>query len=380
MTRRAIIVFLCFVAPSLCQARKLDRALLMAGGGFQTAIFLGMVDGAVEKGWVPDLVITSCGSSIAAALIQAIPDAAKRRAFVESRAFYELLRTVEIRKVSGLELALRVGNLALAAQTRRRKPDETVYPDVFSWTLMRIPESFDLPGVADRRFLPNGIRALVVAARVLYPKERAGRPAPRDEKLFQETYFTDEETAKLVGDFSTPIARAKPASRVAPETRVVTGRTLLEAARAGINDPSYINPPRVGDDYYLAGSIDLYPLELAKTIANEVTMTYSAFFSDVEENTILTTYGYSNNARLGEIHAMEADYWIDHTRTDELDRVAGFNPRFSTSGVQSGVPATYEEFARKVRAQWQYGRDRATEALERKSRNDKSHIRDAEKK
>jgi len=51
--------------------KRFKRALIIAGGGITPAVGLGVIAGVEEKGWKPDVVLTTCGASMAAAIYNA---------------------------------------------------------------------------------------------------------------------------------------------------------------------------------------------------------------------------------------------------------------------------------------------------------------------
>ena len=93
-----------------------------------------------------------------------------------------------------------------------------------------------------------------------------------DGPRFKETYFTDEQTAKLLDGFVSPMASYGPASNVEPETEVRTDLDMTTALRASISDPFLMEPKQIGNDRYLGGITDLYAIELAKSLADSVMM------------------------------------------------------------------------------------------------------------
>jgi hypothetical protein len=57
-----------------------------------------------------------------------------------------------------------------------------------------------------------------------------------------------------------------------------------------------------------------------------------------------------------------------------LNAQAGFNPQVGLTGISSGVPKSYDEYVKKAQAQWEFGRERAIEAMEQPP-GSKRHIR-----
>jgi len=349
---------------------RFERVLVYPGGGFQFAMFLGMLDGLESQGERPDVVIGSCGGAVAAAIATTIGSSAERKAFVESPAFFRVLRSATVED-TGLGAVLgRLWSLNWHQWFGDR------VPDVFNGTLVSLPARVPVP-VLDRPFGASGIRAVIVAARVKFQPAEVGNPR-NGRKLYQEVFFTDAETAGDLGGFDSPIARLFPESAVGGATEVIRDRHPGEAARVSITDPFYLNPVALDDGhYYLTGAIDLYPVEVAQRLAKRILMPFpSGFKSFAERKAIKNTFDYDNTRRLQYVTGGSVARWIDISDADRLYAEHGFDPRFHvwSLSVKSGVPEGYEEYRRAVQAQWAYGRERAIQAL-REPENSKAHIR-----
>src|SRR4051812_2247043 len=85
--------FILFLGPS--SDAKYKRAMVFSGGGFQTAMFLGMLEGVESLGVHPDVFVASCGGSLAAAIAHVYPDSGDRRKLLESEEFHDFLLSIE---------------------------------------------------------------------------------------------------------------------------------------------------------------------------------------------------------------------------------------------------------------------------------------------
>lgn len=68
-----------------------QRAVLFSGGGTRFGLYLGMYAALDEMGLKPDLLIASCGGSLAAAIIQAFERDAERKSYLQSEEFYRFI-------------------------------------------------------------------------------------------------------------------------------------------------------------------------------------------------------------------------------------------------------------------------------------------------
>lgn len=357
-------------APSAGRDARFARVLVFPGGGFQFAMFLGMLDALESQGRRPDVVIGTCGGGIAAAIATAIPTSAERRALVESEEFFRLLGRVKMGNTSLFSALARVWYM------HRIGWFSDSLPNIFTETLLSVPPELSLPAL-DRPFASSGMRAVIIAARLAFGPSDAGKPR-RGRKVYRQVYFTDPDTAQLLRGLQSPIAQLYPDSAVELETAVDERQLPMVAARLGVTDPYYVNPIALADgQYYLTGAIDIQPLETAHRLGREVFIPFSAGSGrSVERRAFLSTFQYDFNVRLRHGTSGQATYWIDTSDSAMMHDEYGFDPRldvFSLS-VKMRIPERFEEYRQKIRGQWEYGWQRAMEALGRPE-NSKAHIR-----
>jgi hypothetical protein len=218
--------------PALREAPPFERGLVLPGGGFQFAMFLGMLEGLELQGERPDVVVGSCGGGVAAAIATTIASPAERRALIESREFFEILRSASVQN-AGLGSVL--GKL-WSLHWRRWVGDGL--PNVFSDTLVHLPAHLPVPEL-DRPFGTSGIRGVIVAARVKFQPDEVGAPQ-NGRKPYQQVFFTDADTAGHLRGLESPIARLFPDSAVQATTEAILGRRPGVAARLSVADPFYV--------------------------------------------------------------------------------------------------------------------------------------------
>ena len=125
---------------------KYDRVMVLPGGGLQAAMYLGMIEGAELSGKTPDVVISTCGASVAAAVANAFPDSENRRQFIQSEVYYELLKTLDVRKgdryfnSSNFFMAL---SKIIGMHWRALFPNRI--PSLFSGYIVDVPSDFQIP-------------------------------------------------------------------------------------------------------------------------------------------------------------------------------------------------------------------------------------------
>src|SRR5471032_1530523 len=119
---------------------RYQRCMVLAGGGFHFGYYLGMHAAAVDAGQEPDLLLATCGGSVAGAIIRNLPDSAARKAWLSSPQMYAFFsglrsgpRATPLRAVTSI--ALRRLNGARAAHI----------PDLYNDYLFEIPPVLPLP-------------------------------------------------------------------------------------------------------------------------------------------------------------------------------------------------------------------------------------------
>ncbi len=367
------------------EPKPFDKVMVFSGGSHQTASFLGMVEQAREMGWDPDVVISTCGSSVANQILNVSDDPKEWHRIVSSREFYEMLRREKINEkaAQGVNVIGTIGANAAENFMREAQNTEPVsrVPDIFANNYLIHTPTSGFPKTFDVPFSRKGIRSIMVAARADIKPSDVGKKR-NGRKLLTELFFTDPDTAQYLKGFKSPVARAFPASNIADDTAIMTDQSLAVAMRASISEPTLMNLMSIGkgDDrtYLMAGSVDSYPIELAKTLGDHVIATRIGYISDLETMIGENVHGFNMNERRRQVQRQQVDHWIDRTNTDDIDDLEPKKNFTFTSGkllhLSSGIPDSYEEYKKIVDKHWKWGRDRMKETLET-PRNSIDHIR-----
>lgn len=375
--------------------KPFKRALVMTGGGFKFLYFVGMYDALVDRGWKPDLIITTCGASVAAAIIHGVPDRQERLRMIQSPEMLEGLEGFRLTRggFRDIELLLR----KLSQYQRGWETGSDVVPDLFNLAFFDV-DPITLPfwqrAFGDRRpgdphFIIGG--SVASFTRTDVDQARNGR------KLYTEAYFTDATVAPYLAGYSSAVARAYPHSSVGPGVRVFTDFTIGDAAAVSIRDP-FLFPPVVRNGETFTGSnINLYPLELARSLADEVVMTFNPAFNGFELMAINVSLGYDMNSRLKAITGGPVDRWIDATNMNvsqfamdpkvhygfpTLFQLKSNTPRDRrvrvAEGVTAGAPYTIPaeaDFMRRALVAYDRGYERGLEAVDNDESGTTDHVR-----
>jgi hypothetical protein len=354
--RGLITTILLFCLVFAAEAKPFRRVLIMAGGGLSLATYSSVIEHLEMYGKKPDVIIATCGSSMSALIASSFKTRDAHMNFVTSNEFHRLMRTPRV----VMKNALEVKNLIAPV-----KP--SLVEDMFENYILEAPQTLSFTGALSR-FPTSGTRLIFGAARA---RHKPGQKIQGSETLFEETYFTDAGTAQYLRGQKSAIARNFPRSRVADYITVKTGVSPAQAARASISDPVLINPGKIGDSYYFTGGMNLYPIELAKSLGDEVWVTYPLKFPQYQSDIAVHSFGFSVLERQEQVSRMSGVRWIDMHGKDD-----SFNPEpFLLLRIKSGVPGIYSSFKSKIKQQWNFGWRRAYEAVTQYDpRNPTAHI------
>lgn len=349
---------------ALCHAmseeQKYERCMVMAGGGFRFGYYLGMHAAAEDCGMAPDIILASCGGSLAAAIIHALPDAAQRKQWLASQEMYQFLCSVRVApNVRPLPV------LAAALQRGLSRGRAERVPDVFDDYLFKLPTALPLPTPVAGQATPA---LAIVVARLLFGREHVGQ-ARGARPLFAEAVIGPERVCRLLQGWRAPASDpAWSCGAVAPGLLAESAMPVADAVRSSIADMLYFACHAHGGAHYMGGVIDLFPIEIAHGLARHVTMEAKPPFGQALAIPALrAVLGIDGNARLRHVHGQQAHAWVDTSDISSALRGNGLRKRVDWLGNRLRLegPATFADHVREVEAQWQYGYQRAMEAYAR---------------
>lgn len=340
-----------FSSTSLLAAeKKFQRALILAGGGISPGVGLGIITAAEKRGWYPDVIIVTCGSALAALIHDHYPNAEEALSYAQSPDFK---RTLEEGKLVSRNL------LHLKKTFDRVKNNPDVIPPIFTETLLHFPLELTpqlKPKEAPLRHTP---KIIYVSAEAQFTPVDVGSKIGK-RKLFKETFFTDADTAQAIKDFKSPLAKFKD-SYVDESVVVISDKSGTAAVRASVADPFLINPAEIDGKYYFTGAIDLFPIELAESLAEEVFTTYpSSLFKSFEDLAIESTFGFKQSDRMNQVLLNKTVKWIDMRGVIKTK----FDPSPLLIYARYGIPKSQKKYAKGILRQYNFGSQRMEEALD----------------
>ncbi len=355
----------------MTQTEKYQCCMVMAGGGFRFACYLGMYAAAIDSGNKPDLLLASCGGAIAAAIIQALPDDAQRKAWISSPSMYQFLCNVQSTPQATISRSL----WHAAKRCLTVKPAEVI-PNLFDDYFFDIPAQLPLPEPQAE----TGIAVAIVGGKMLFSKEDVGKPR-KQRKLFVETVFGNARVAALLQGMSAPLNQPQWGDHaIATELLTDTNMPIGDAVRISIADMFYFRCHSHQANHYTGGMVDLFPIELANQLAQRIIMELKAPFNQtLAIPAWRTVLGVDGNQRLRHVHNQFAHFWIDTSDIGSALHKCGMQKKISwlKNRFCLLMPAHYEIYQAQIEKQWQYGYQRAMEAFAKPDANHKQHMRNA---
>jgi predicted acylesterase/phospholipase RssA len=150
---------------------------------------------------------------------------------------------------------------------------------------------------------------------------------------------------------------------------------MSQAVRVSITDPFYINPARIGKSYYWGGAVDLFPIETASELADEVLVNYPAgLYNAYEDLAISSVFGFAQSDRTQEAAKQNHVKWIDTSGTNKL----AMDPTVIGFLFNTNIPKKYDDFMSLIDRQYKFGYQRGVEAvkLQKNKNNVHSHLRE----
>jgi hypothetical protein len=340
---------------------KFKRAVIFSGGGTRLMIYLGIFAALDELSLHPDLLIASCGGSLAATVINAFPDHCSRKEYLKSEEYYQFVSQTALTKHKKLS---EIGLFSLKKIFNKRKAP--IIEDVFNRYLVEMPQDLSecFPSIKNGVFSKE-IPTVIIGSELLFTPGESGQKRS-EKKLFRKTVFTDPETARRIShEHLASHSDSFKDSAVEKESKIVTEFSMLESTRASVSDMFYVQPAYLQHHYFMGGVIDLVPLELARHLSREVITEKKQPYTPVEEALIRSVFGFSANERLLETEKLRSEFQIDTTSIKQV--LKGHYPEkrinWKKLELDFSFPKTYQQFVEDMEMQWQYGFDQTVRSI-----------------
>ncbi|WP_201610804.1 patatin-like phospholipase family protein [Psychrobacter submarinus] len=387
---------------SLLESKPYQRVQLFSGGGYRFGYYLGSYAALCEYGLKPDLILATCGGSLASLLVNIAPDPEDLKLLIESKALYNVVKSSQHRQdftlsakqqkpsyfYQGLK---RLGLSTSASRTLKLHQRETydeLLAELHNFAMFEIAdettwldELIQLQPSLDMNASPD---TAIIASR-LVPTEDSLKQTPQAKNLqlaakLQEVLFTPAHLRACIDKqtLACPTHRYAPL-RIKKQIHLVTDCDIAQAVRASMADMYYLQPTFIeGLGWSLGGVIDLTPIELAAQFGNSVFAETKAGYDKVlAAPAIQRIFGFDPNERLAEVLSFKTDknstndikqnniHWLPFA--DNGKALAGQHVR-KRLNIRQGridlIHADYDDFVQQMQAQWHYGYQRTLKYLQ----------------
>ncbi|QMT31681.1 patatin-like phospholipase family protein [Alysiella filiformis] len=352
-----------------------NNLLMFSGGGSRLAYFLGCYAALFDHQRAPDVIVGSCGGSLAAWLVSQAPEPERLCDLLTSVAFYRVARSVWLPRRVGaaawFQAAWRwwqTGNRARLRRVHEGDDVATLLAHLQTYALFEPIGLLErwLDDVADlAQSLPK--RHACVAPDVLISGSRM-LESPCGAVLWQQLWFAPPKVCDFWRNHPPLCAVARHAPwRIARLAHVCERHVPMLAVAVSICDMYYQAPVYVDDLGWCMGAVlDLQPVERACDLAHTVWTEHKMPYSAVAHAAIGRVFGTNAHCR----HAEMACFESPNTRIHRLpfaDNAVVLRGDVATktwdwrSGCLKVDWGSHAQFVQMMLAQWQYGYTRTAD-------------------
>lgn len=373
------------------------RVQLFSGGGYRFGYYLGSYAALCEQGLKPDLILATCGGSLASLLVDIAPEPPQLKSLLESEALYKVVKASQHRqnfaplntfsnsdkysKPNYFYQALkRLGLSKSPAQLNKIHNIEThdqLLAELASFAMLEISQeqiwldeltAFKDHSKVDVKPTPD---IAIIASRIM-PVD--SQPPPQSPARLQEVLFMPNKLNSYLSpsDLQCPTHRYAP-KRIERDIHLIPDWDIKQAVRASMADMYYLQPAFIdGLGWSLGGVIDLTPIELAAKFGQCVFAETKAGYDKVlAAPAIMRIFGFDPNRRLDEVlnyknqsANKQSIHWLPFA--DNGKALAGHHvsKRLNLKHRRIDlIHADYDDFISQMQAQWHYGYERTLEYL-----------------
>lgn len=364
--------------------KPFKRLLMFSGGGSRFGYYLGAYAALTDQQQQPDIILASCGGSLAAALVHIAPDPVQLKHLATSQPLHAMLQRLQpkppIYYQSNAYYTLK-RIMQNFTRTNVSIDSQTLLHELQTLALFQIEHEAVQPWL-DINQLTRSISPSSMASPAL--AMIASRICPHTlPAQLQQVVFIDQKIAAVMQHNEHECALHHYATqRIHPYIRYVSNWRLADAVRASIADMYYLPPIFIGDNteqpdddkllgWCLGGVIDLTPIELANRLAQCVFAETKADYNRIlAVPAIKRVFGFDANQRLNQVLRHQSNintvlHWLPFA--DNAIALKGqciqkqLNWRAGTVNLQQ---PSYPEFIVQMQQQWHYGYSRTQHYLQ----------------
>ncbi|WLP95201.1 patatin-like phospholipase family protein [Psychrobacter sp. M13] len=381
------------------------RVQLFSGGGSRFGYYLGSYAALVEHDLRPDIILGTCGGSLAALLVQIAPDPEQLQQLAYSRELYRVIKA--IRHVDATEATIKlklryslnaIERWRLSRNSTRHKHyqgkdnHERLIDELQQLAMFRVDNETQwldellrfLPSEkSSGNFTSTAPDIAIIASRLrqtVGASSLTNNTAQLQELLFASKRLSLADSHFFKNPLSSP-AHAFANGRINQSVKIITEWDIATAVRASMADMYYLPPIHDQDlGWCLGGVINLTPIELACTLADTVfAETKAGYDSWLAAPAIQRIFGFDPNQRLAQVHDFLPPT-IHHSENNKQNNsqlhwlpfadngqqlIGSVRKRFSIKQMTVAlIHHDYDGFVQTMQAQWQYGYQRTTDYIQ----------------
>ncbi|MGM8885341.1 patatin-like phospholipase family protein [Psychrobacter sp. 1U2] len=391
---------------TLLQSKPYNRVQLFSGGGYKFGYYLGSYAALYEHDLKPDLILATCGGSLASLLVGIASEPKDLKLLVESKSLYKVVQASRHRQNFTLSSKQQkpsyfyqgLKRLGLSKQVTRlfkihqRENHDALLAELNNYAMFEIANEADwlteltnLKPTSNPITYANNRPDIAIIASRLMPTEDSLKQTSQAKNSqlaakLQEVLFAPANLRAHIDKqaLSCPTHRYAP-KRIMQDIHLVPEWDIEQAVRASMADMYYLQPTFIEDlGWSLGGVIDLTPIELASQFGSIVfAETKSRYDKVLAAPAIQRIFGFDPNARLDEVLSFAGKdnntvnnikqndiHWLPFA--DNGKALAGQHVRKRLNMRQGRIDlvhADYDIFVQQMQAQWRYGYQRTLEYL-----------------
>jgi hypothetical protein len=205
----------------------------------------------------------------------------------------------------------------------------------------------------------------IIGGKLLFDESEVGQPRGQ-RKLYAETVFCNERAAAALHGMDSPLSDPRWGEHaVAQQLLTDSSVAVTDAARISIADMIYFRCAQHRGDEYIGGVLDLFPVEIARARHGSDHGIQGSVRPGVLDSRWRAVLGVDGNARLRYANSHLADMRIDSSDVSVVLEKQQLQQKLDwlRNRIELRMPPSYEIFVQHMNDQWQYGYQRAQEAL-----------------
>ncbi len=340
--------------PEASPGKKYERCMVLGGGGFRLGYYLGIFAALQKLGKKPDVLLACCGGAMAAGIIQAFTDDEERKNWLSSPLTYQFWCDLKSSRNASI-----TGTLSGVIRRRLFSTKPEIVPDLFNDYLFDIPLTYPLPPPDQPK--AENLDVAIIAGELLYTESDVNRPR-KGKKLFAQTVFCERRAASLLEGMTAPSSLDSWGETSVAAALRTDSVPIEEAVRSSVADLYLFRCHTYMGNTYTGGIIDLFPIEIARQLADQVVMEKKGLYDElISIPALRSVFGTHGNRRLSHVLKQKADWWVDTSdmeqalQANQIERKAVW----LRNRVELVVPGSYDAYVKMIDAQWAYGYQRA---------------------